>query len=247
MSRFLLHWAATGLLIGAVLAAPAAAGAEHRSRERHWVDPERGAWYRPYGYGLVKAGGYGLDAAVRPDGDLESLFLGLEMGTCPSPFVQVGFTLDWLRRRNAHSEVVLIDSPPYDLPVQGVLDLDGTSTDLVPMGGILRLRYPVADGRLIPFVSGQLTYDLLRLEYHEVAESGGGTYVDEQSDVFHGLGTTLALGLEAALDPAVGLLVEAGVHDAEPTKELRVGGIPVDGRVDAGGEFARVGVRFGFR
>lgn len=200
----------------------------------------RGGWHRADGYAAFKLGGYGLDEVTTSGNDLDS-FLGIEMGSNASPYVQLAFTVDWLRRRNAHSEVFLLDTH-YDLPVQGVVEVEGTSTDLVPVGGLLRLRFPVAEGRIVPFVSGQLTYDLLRLSYRD-----GSAYpapIDEQTEYFQGLGTTVSIGAEAVLDPRFGLMAEVGVHDAELTNDLLYGGVPVDARVDAGGKFVRMGVRF---
>jgi hypothetical protein len=198
----------------------------------------------PGGYAALKAGGYGLDAATVPDDGLGSLFLGAEAGASPSPFVQLGFTMDWLRRRDASGAVLPIDAP-FELPVEGILPSSGSSTDLIPIGGIVRVRFPMGDGRFVPFLAGQLTYDLLRLEHREVATDGSSLQVVEQTDYFHGAGTSVALGLEAMLDPNVGLLFEVGTHDSEPSKEIEIQGVPVDGRVDAGGEFLRFGVRFG--
>lgn len=225
--------AAAAAALAVLTAADAEAGHRHRSY--------RGTRHHAEGYGVLKAGGYGLDRTVSPESTLDSFF-GFEAGSTLSAHVQVGFTVDWLRRRDARSRVVLLDTP-FDLPVEGVLDMDGTSTDLVPAGGILRLRFPVADGRLIPFVSGQLTYDLLRLSYREVHAGTG--QAREQTEYFQGLGTTVAVGAEAALDSRVGLILEIGAHRSEPTNSLAVQGVPVDARVDAGGEFARFGVRFG--
>jgi hypothetical protein len=228
------------LAFGATLLAAANADAGHR---RHGG---REPWRRPpiSGYASLKAGGYGLDAATVPDEGLGSLFLGTEVGAAPSPFVHVGFTLDWLRRRDAQGGVLPIDAP-FELPVEGVLESRSSSTDLIPFGGIVRVRFPVGDGRLVPFLSGQLTYDILRLEHRSIDAQSGGFEVREQTEYFHGAGTSVALGLEAMLDPNVGLLFEVGTHDSQPSQELEVSGVPVEGRVDAGGEFLRFGVRFG--
>lgn len=203
----------------------------------------RSGWHRVEGYGILKFGGYGLDHVRTPGNDMDS-FLGLEVGSSPAPYVQLAFTVDWLRRRNAHSEVYLLDTN-FDLPVEGVVDVEGTSTDLVPVGGLLRLRFPVADGRIVPFVSGQLSYDLLRMSYTDGSGGFPGT-IDEQTEYFHGLGTTVSVGAEAVLDPRFGVMVEAGIHDADLTNDLLYGGVPVDARVDAGGEFVRLGLRFGW-
>ena len=228
----------TAAAITALTVTDAQAG--HRARVEY--HGHRGGWHHAEGYGVLKFGGYGLDHVLTDGNDMDS-FLGLEVGSAPAPYVQLAFTVDWLRRRNAHSEVYLLDTS-FDLPVEGVVDVDATSTDLVPVGGLLRLRYPVADGRIVPFVSGQLSYDLLRMSYRDGTAGPGRTI--EQTEYFHGLGTTVSLGAEAVLDPRFGVMVEAGIHDAELTNDLLYGGVPVDARVDAGGEFVRLGLRFGW-
>jgi len=198
-----------------------------------------------HSYLVFKAGGYGMDT-LDPRDELDSgLFLGTEIGVSPSPFVEVGMTLDWFRRRDRHDDRIAVDSP-YDLPIQGRVDVDGTSTDLIPFGGIVRLRFPLGDGRLAPYVSGQLTYDILRLRYHEVFREGDGALVTEATDYFYGPGGSVALGMEARLDPRFALLFEVGAHGSEPAKDLVVDGIPVRGHVVADGEFARLGMRLAF-
>jgi hypothetical protein len=225
----------TVLVVPILAAATAAAHAENGGHPRS-----------ARGYTALKVGGYDLDRAARGRDSLEGLFVGLELGSAPSRHLEFGLTADWLRRRDGRTDVLIIETP-YELPVEGVVDLEGTSTDLVPLGGILRLRFPVANDRLVPFISGQLTYDFLRLAYHEVRTDGNVQRVDRQSEYFHGWGTTVALGLEARLDSTFGLLFEAGVHESEPTKGLLIDGTPLTGRVNAGGDFARLGVRFDFQ
>ncbi|MGQ0721813.1 MAG: outer membrane beta-barrel protein [Candidatus Eiseniibacteriota bacterium] len=198
--------------------------------------PSREPWRRGHvggpvgGYAAFKAGGYGLDAATVPDEGLGSLFLGAEAGATPSPFVQIGFTLDWLRRRDAQGGVLPIDAP-FELPVEGVIESSGSSTDLIPFGGIVRVRFPVSDGRLVPFLAGQLTYDILRLEHRSIESDGTTIAVHEQTEYFHGTGTSIALGLEAMLDRNVGLLFEVGTHDSVTSSEVYMACLPVDGRV----------------
>ncbi|NNE42683.1 MAG: hypothetical protein HKN12_00615 [Gemmatimonadetes bacterium] len=241
LPRLITAASVLALLAGATEADAGNRRYKPKKAKRHYHQPWNPA---ATGYGILKAGGYGLDASLTPDGQFGSTFLGAEVGTAPSPFVQVGFTLDWLRRRNETGEYYLIDTP-YDLPVQGALNLEATSTDLIPLGGIVRLRYPVADGTFVPFISGQLTYDVLRLEYRAVDTDGPFSTVAQQTDYFHGLGTTVSLGFEAVIDPSVGLMFEVGVHDSEPTQGLFVDDFPVDARVNAGGEFLRIGLRMG--
>jgi hypothetical protein len=227
-----------GLAAAVVTLTAADAQAGHRVEYRG----HSGGWHRAEGYGVLKFGGYGLDHVRTAGSDMDS-FLGIEVGSAPAPYVQLAFTVDWLHRSNSHNEVYLLDTN-FDLPVEGVIDVDATSTDLVPVGGLLRLRFPVADGRIVPFVSGQLSYDLLRMSYRDGTDGFGR--VTEETEYFHGLGTTVSLGAEAVLDPRFGVMLEAGIHDAELTNDLLYGGVPVDAQVDAGGEFVRLGLRFGW-
>jgi len=194
---------------------------------------------------MFKAGGYGLDDLDSAHAFEGGLFVGVESGVEISRHVDFGVSVDWFHRSRANTDVLLIDSA-YDLPIQGHFDVDGTSTDLIPLGAGLRLRFPVADDRFAPFVSGQLTWDVLRLSSHDVEMVGGTPVVTETTDWFTGPGGTIALGVEARLDPRVGFVFEAGAHGSEPAKDIVVDGTPIRAHVVADGEFARFGVRLGF-
>ncbi len=237
----LLRTTTAATLAALILGAASDAAASRRCRDGSSSYPGTVS-----GYGAIKAGGYALDAISGTEDDLDGLFLGFEWGVSPSPYVDMGFTVDWLHRSDGRSETVILDAP-YELPVSGALELGGSSTNLVPMGGLVRLRMPVADGRIVPFVSGQLTWDVLRLEYREAVDEGDYTALYEESEYFTGWGTSLALGLVANLDGGFGLLFEAGTHLSEPTSDIEIDGVPVEAMVDADGEFARIGMRFAFR
>jgi hypothetical protein len=239
--RILIAGAAVGLVLPGLGVLDEAEACRRCGDDRH-----RTGIPSANGYGILKVGGYALDAVAGDDSGLEGLYLGIEWGVSPSPFVEMGFTVDWLHRDDGNRETVVFDAP-YELPVTAAADLGGTSTNLVPLGGGLRLRMPVAEGRLVPYVSGQLTWDVLRLEFRQAIVDGDDTVILEDSEYFQGWGRTLALGLEANLDAGFGLLFEAGAHDAEPKASFVIDGVPVEGQVDAGGEFARIGMRFAFR
>jgi hypothetical protein len=190
-------------------------------------------------YAAFKAGGYDADAQWSGDG---GLFLGFEWGITPVPPVDFGFTLDWVHR-NGGGDAILVTDGPLPFPAEWEVST-GVSSDLIPMGPTLRARLPIGDSRIVPFISGHLTYDVLRVEWTALDEFSGRLVTD--GEWFHGLGAGAAIGVEAQMAPGFGLLVEAGVHDSEPGRELLVSGIPVDVRVDAGGEYARAGVRVSF-
>jgi hypothetical protein len=200
----------------------------------------------PAGYSSFKIGGYGLDSPGAP-GDLDGgIFLGTEVGVSPNPWVDIGFTMDWYRRQHEDGDVILIDAP-YEIPIEGRIQGSGSSTNLIPLGGVVRLRIPVGDGRIAPFVSAGVSWDILRLHRRDVDLSSGGATIYETTDYFHGPGGTVALGLEASPAPGVAFVLEVGAHGSEPSKELNVNGLPVQAHANADGEFARIGLRLGFR
>jgi hypothetical protein len=199
----------------------------------------------PETYTALKAGGYELDSRKAGADAPGGVFVGFELGASPSPFVELGFSADWFHRREGREEIFLVETP-YELPVEGVIELDGTSTDLVPLGGVARLRLPLSDGRFVPFLSGHLTYDILRLEYREADAGAGANGSAERSDYFLGFGKSVSIGLESKLDRSFGLIAEVGVHESRPEKDMTVNDVPVRAEVDAGGGFARFGMRFAF-
>ncbi len=199
----------------------------------------------PTGYSTFKIGGYGMDAPGVTD-DLDSgLFVGAEVGVSPTPYVDVGFTMDWYRRSHDDGNVILIEGP-YEIPVQGRIEGSGASTNLIPLGGVVRLRMPVGDGRIAPFLSAGVTWDILRLHYRDVEIVGDTATITETTDYFHGPGATFALGVEASPAPGFGVVLEIGGHASEPTKDLEVNGIPVQATANADGEFARIGLKLSF-
>lgn len=187
-------------------------------------------------YTTLKFGGYDLNAQTR-SGESGSMFFGAEWGFMPSENLQVGMFIDWLRRRNAVSEVYFADEP-FDLPVENRIDLERTETDLVPLGMVLRLRMPVGDQGVTPFVAGAVSYDILRMHY---AGEDYGDYL-ETTEYFGGWGGTLSGGLEYAVAPAVSLMGEVGFHSSRPHQHLDYYDGSVRAEVDAGGSFARFGL-----
>jgi hypothetical protein len=212
---------------------PAAAYRHHRY-ERRPALPQLES------YTTFKLGGYSPDAHGAGDG---GMFLGAEWGISPAPVLETGLTVDWFHRASERGDVVRLNGP-YDLPVE-VRTGQGTSTDLVPIGGVVRARFPLGDGRVAAFVAGHLTYDVLRLDAHGTPLDGpGGTLSD--TEWFGGFGTGVSGGLQAEMAPGVGLVFEAGFHDSDPTRHVDWDGIPAEARVRASGEYLRAGARFSF-
>jgi hypothetical protein len=189
---------------------------------------------------MFKAGEYAPNALH--DNTDGGMFLGLEWGASPAPPLELGFTLDWYHREHTHGSVVALDGP-YDLLVQ-VVTGEGTSTDLIPIGGVVRIRFPL--GRLLPFVAGHFTYDVLHLDAVAVTSPGDVEVALQNTNWFGGFGAGVSVGAELDLAPTFGVVVECGWHESEPTRGFIVNGIPAQARVNADGEYARAGVRFAF-
>jgi hypothetical protein len=194
-------------------------------------------------YTAFKAGGFDADGLDAPGEGGFGLFLGAEWGIAPAPGLELGMALDWFHRE-AGQRTLLLDDGSYGPPVE-LVAADGTSSDLLPFGAVVRAKLPVGDGRLVPFLAGHLGIDVLRLAYR-TAPGPGAPGHDEAVEWFHGLGSGVSMGVEAGLGPGASLLFEAGLHESEPHRDLRIDGVPVQARVDADGEFVRAGVKLAF-
>lgn len=198
-------------------------------------------------YTSFKLGGFGTDAggasALDDSGDW-GLFLGAEWGISPVPNLDLGLSMDWFHREDDRGAVLFVDDP-YALPVEFVA-ADGTTTDLLPFGAVVRAKFPVGGGAFAPFVAGHLGWDLLRLSFRNVESDGSYAVLYEDTEWFHGMSAGFSTGVEAALGPGVAVLFEAGLHQSEPHQDLEIDGVPVRARVDADGEFVRAGVRLAF-
>jgi hypothetical protein len=190
-------------------------------------------------YAAFTAGGYDADARWSGDG---GLMLGFEWGIAPVPAVDFGFKLDWIHR-NAPGESIQFSDQPFPFPAEWAV-ASGVSSDLVPMGPVFRARLPIGDSRVVPFLAGHLTYDVLHVEWTAIDDFHDRLVTE--SEWFHGIGAGVSLGVEGQVAPGFALLAEAGAHHSEPGRALYVNGVPFDVRVDAGGEFARAGVRVSF-
>ncbi|MFN8178476.1 MAG: hypothetical protein U0167_11115 [bacterium] len=235
-----------------LVASPAAAhrGWVYRPPRMYPPPPPREMYPPPAGerssletYTAFKVGGYAPDALTSSDQGGGGLYLGGEWGISPAPPLELGFTVDWFHRDRQRGEIVTLDGP-YDLPVQ-IITGEDTSTDLVPLGGVVRARFPVGDGRLAPFVAGHLSLDVLHLDAQGASFDGPAAALQD-THWFAGFGTGISTGVEANLAPGFGLLVEAGLHNSEPGRHLRIDGMPAEARVQAGGDYLRAGARFAF-
>ena len=197
-------------------------------------------------YTSFKLGGFGANGTSGETGDSGNwgMFLGAEWGVAPVPNLDLGLSMDWFHREDTRGSVLAVDGP-YALPVE-LVAADGTSTDLIPFGAVVRAKFPVGDGRLAPFVAGHLSWDLLRLNFRRVESDGNYAVLNENTEWFHGMGAGFSTGVEAALGPGVAAVFEAGLHQSEPHKNLTIDGVPVQARVDADGEFLRAGVKLSF-
>ena len=237
------RWVVLAGLVGMATMLVAPPAQAHRRRPV----PSRPAPWSPAidTYTSFKLGGFGANGTTDAGGSGSwGLFFGAEWGIEPVPNLDLGLSMDWFHREDTRGSVLAVDGP-YALPVE-LVAADGTSTDLLPFGVVVRAKFPVGDGRLAPFVAGHLSYDVLRLSYSRLESDGSYAVLAENTEWFHGMGAGFSTGIEAALGPGVAAVFEAGLHQSDPHKNLIIDGVPVQARADADGEFVRAGVKLSF-
>jgi hypothetical protein len=232
------------LFATAALGSPPAAHADRCHRFGHG----RNSWdgipgtATAHGYGMLKGGGMMLGGDAGPTGS----YFGLEVGQTLAERVDFGFSLDWFHRSDRDMAVLFETDHGFQPPLRGEITRFESSSDFVPLGFTLRLRMPLANPAIVPFVSGTLSYEILHLDFF-ARDFPPGPYdaLLGNSQTLMGFGWQVAGGVEIALAPGVGLFGEAGLHHSDPSRQLEFSGSPVDVRASLHGGFMRAGVRVG--
>jgi len=209
-----------------------------RGRRSRWDDGSM-HFGSSTGYGIVKGGGMLLGGSGPSGG-----YFGFEVGGTAARRFDVGFSVDWFHRQSRDVELLFETDHGFEPPIRGEVTTYESSTDFVPLGMTLRLRMPLANRSIVPFVSGTLAYEILHMEFFE----RDGTLdpfeaVLGNSETLLGFGWQVAGGVELAVGPSLGIFGEAGMHRSEPSRQLDWGGSPLDVRAPLHGGFMRVGLR----
>lgn len=206
---------------------------------RRWRRPEPQLRTVPEAYMVFKVGG--LHVTEEPGA--EGVFVGMEAGGTIQDVIDLGINLDYFHR-GTHQSVLLNETDANGLPLRVRATLEESAAHLVPIGVSVRLRMPVGTPRVVPFVSGTLSYEALFLENGGSLDPADPLYgVLEDEETFQGLGVQLAAGVNLGVGSNVGLFGEIGMHRGSPKQEILLNGEPVDLEVDLDGAFLRAGLR----
>ena len=179
------------------------------------------------------------------EGAGSGVFGGLEVGARASRHLSFGVPLAApVEVVSRHAEGFIETDQPYDIPVEGTISEFVSSSHLLQLGVVGRLRVPTSPGGPEPFVQGGLLAQLLHLRAadHDGEDSWWHDHDDVVSDTFTGIGWHVGVGVMQPIDRRVGLVGELGYLHAEPTQHEHEGGQRITYRALASGVYARAGL-----
>jgi len=228
------------IVVGFALAAWApAANSEpcHHCRPTRW-DPITEKTSSLQAYALLKGGGMMLGGASTGG------YFGFEIGQSAAQRLDVGFSVDWYHRQSRDMELLFETDHGFDPPLVGESTRFESSSDFVPVGVTLRLRLPVGNEAVTPFLSGTLAYEILHMEFFD-RNPVPGPYdaLLGNSQTLMGFGWQMAGGVELALAPTFRVFGEAGLHRSDPSHQLEWAQSPIDVHASLHGGFLRAGLR----
>ena len=204
-----------------------------RRAPRSYYEEERRDEYTPRGFMTV--GGGVFDPQDQPGGGFYgSLGLGSEI----APPLDLGFQVSWWHRDSDGEQVVLQYQLPDGSTVDQVIETESVDTDLIPLMGIARLRFPISP-YFQPYVGGGAGYEWLSIE--GVDELGPFQYD------YDGFGAQVMGGLNLYASKSVGIYGEATYNWSSPDRTVFINGMgEVKEEIDMDGLAFHGGLRFRF-
>lgn len=210
-----------------------ASGHPIRRRAPRYYEERREPEYTPRGFMTV--GGGVFDPQTQPGGGFYgSLGLGSEI----APPLDLGIQISWWHRDSDGEEVVLQFEDEAGNVVEQVIETESVDTDLIPLMGIARLRFPISP-YFQPYVGGGIGYEWLSVD--GVDELGPFSYR------YDGFGAQAMGGLNLYASKNVGLYGEATYNWSSPDRTVFVSGVgEVKEEIDMDGLAFHGGLRFRF-
>jgi hypothetical protein len=204
-----------------------------RRRAPRYYYEDRKDEYTPRGFMTI--GGGVFDPQSQPGG---GFFGSLSLGSEIAPPLDLGIQVSWFHRGSDGEEVVYQYVGPGGNIVEQVIETQSVDTDLIPLMGIARLRFPISP-YFQPYVGGGVGYEWLYVE--------GVDELGPFSDSFDGFGAQVMGGLNLYASKNVGLYGEATYNWSSPDRAIIVGGVgEVKEEVDMDGLALHGGLRFRF-
>jgi hypothetical protein len=193
-SRF-LRW---GLGLFAIAAlAPDASASELLRPVRHHSPPYE-SYKLPEYFATIGAGAF--DPSSQPG---SGFYLTGSAGSVLAHKVDLGLQISWYHRSTGGgAEFVSSGTLPDGTVVQTSVEGNSVDTDLLPVMGVLRVRFPIAGSGIEPYVGAAAGWEWLTIEG-----------IDNQGFVFHndydGFGAQFLAGMNLSVGPGASLYGEA--------------------------------------
>ena len=187
---------------------------------------------RPEYFATIGAGAF--DPSNQPG---NGLYVSGSLGSILARQVDLGLQLSWYHRSSGGSEFVSSGQLPDGTNVQTTFRTRSVDTDLIPVMGIVRVRFPMAPG-IEPYVGGGIGWEWLTVE--GVDESGFPFRND-----YDGLGAQMFAGMNLSVGPQASIYGEAVYNASTVGAEFYD---PFYGRVvTEEADFDGLGLHGGFR
>ena len=174
---------------------------------RHRRPGYGGGWRQPEYWASL--GGGAFDPSDQPG---SGLYLNGAFGSTLAERLDLGLQLSWYHRSVGGSQVVYTYQDPGGNTRTVVQEAGDVNTDLVPVMGTLRVRFPVTP-QVEPYVGGSLGWEWLTIEG---TDATGLTF----SDDYDGFGAQLLGGVNVHASPDVAVYGEAVWNASTPKAEF---------------------------
>ena len=164
----------------------------------HYYEEERRSRDRTYPYGFMNVGGGIFDPKEQPG---NGFYANLALGSEVSAPLDIGGQVSWYHRSSNGEQVLSSYQLPNGTVVQQSVETQSVDTDLLPVMGIIRLKFPLAP-QFTPYVGGGAGYEWL---WVQGTDQDGVPFSNDYS----GFGAQLMGGLNIMASETVGLYGEA--------------------------------------
>ena len=204
-----------------------------RRAPRSYYEEDRKDEYTPRGF--LTVGGGIFDPQTQPDG---GFYGSVSLGSEIAPPLDLGVQFSWFHRGSDGEQVVFRYVDEGGNTVEQVVETESVDTDLLPLMGIVRLRFPISP-YFQPYVGGGAGYEWLSVE--------GVDALGPFSYNYDGFGAQAMGGLNIYASKSVGLYGEATYNWSSPDRTVFISGVgEVKEEIAMDGLAIHGGLRFRF-
>lgn len=157
----------------------------------------RGDYRRQSSYGFLNLGGGVFDPSNQPGTGFYGTVTG---GTEVGDAMDLGLQLSWYHRGSRGERVFASYTDPAGNTVRQEIQTESVNTDLVPLMGIVRVKFPLT-AQFQPYVGGGAGYEWLVVDG---TDQQGNSFTNDYS----GFGAQIMGGVNLAASPSTSLYAE---------------------------------------